>query len=61
MKHSRKRFGQKIKAEMLNAESARIGDRIKMKNTVKNHVKALDPTDSVDEGRKTGLTSRRAG
>jgi hypothetical protein len=31
------------------------------KNTVKNHVKVLDLTDSVDEGHKTGLTSRWTG
>jgi len=61
MKHSRKGFGQKIVAETTNAASKRIGERIKMKNMVKNHVKVLDPTDSVDEGRKTGLTSRRTG
>jgi len=61
MKHSRKGFGQKIVAKTMNAASKRIGERIKMKNMVKNHVKVLDPTDSVDEGRKTGLTSRRTG
>ena len=32
-----------------------------MKNTVKNHVKVLDVTDSVDKGCKTGLESHQAG
>jgi hypothetical protein len=57
----RKIFGWRIVAEKTNAASKRIGERIKIKNTVKNHVKVLDPTDLVDEGRKTGLTSRRTG
>jgi hypothetical protein len=48
-------------AEKTKAARKRIGERMKMKNTVKNHVKVLDPTDSVDEGRKPGLTSRRTG
>jgi hypothetical protein len=61
MNHSRKRFGHRIVAEKTNTARKRIGERIKMKNTVKNHVKVLDATDSVDEGCKTGLTSRRAG
>lgn len=32
-----------------------------MENMVKNHVKVLDPTDLVDEGHKTGLTSCQTG
>jgi len=48
-------------AEKMKAARKRIGERIKMKNTVKNHVKVLDLTDSVDEGRKPGLTSRWTG
>ena len=46
---------------MTNAASKRIGETIKMENTVKNHLKVLEPTDSVDEGRKTGLTSCQTG
>ena len=46
---------------MTNAASKRIGERIKMKKTVKNHVKVLDPTELVDEGRKSGLTSHCTG
>ena len=58
-RHSCKRFGQKVVAETTNAASKRIGETIKMENTVKNHAKVLEPTDSVDEGHKTGLTSCR--
>ena len=61
MKHLCKRFGWRIVAEKTNAASKRIGKRIKIKNTVENHVKVLDLTDSVDEGHKTGLTSHRTG
>ena len=56
-----KKFGWRIVAEKMNAASKWIGERIKIKNTVKNHVKVLDLTDSVDEGCKTGLTSRQTG
>ena len=45
----------------MKAESKKIGKRIKMKNTVKNHVKVLDVIDSVDEGCKTGQTSHWTG
>ena len=32
-----------------------------MENMVKNHVKVLDPTELVNEGRKSGLTSCQTG
>ena len=56
-KHSYKRFGLRIVAEKTKAPIKKIGERIKKKNTVENHVKLLKATDSVDEGRKTGRTS----
>ena len=50
-----------IVAEMTNVARKRIGETIKIKKTVKNHVKVLDPTELVDEGCKSGLTSHRTG